>query len=375
MKELMKFRKITCYTIPSYLYWFFSFPKLMIMYLWYKFKCENFDIYMDVLRVVNELRKVCKGHGDKDKNGNWNVKCFYLFNGRSVKVKVRFDKKAGEIVYNKFKEDVQNYTHNTSDYEYKRGYGYFYIILDYKPLKKIVVNRHSVSIGTNYGGLYLWEFVKNPHALIVGDTGQGKSTELYYLISGLYKEKYEIYLIDGKTIDFNDCQNAFYKYIAFDNKEKNYEEIINFIIDFKDDMYARLELMKKMGIKNYMKSKELMPVFLIFDEYLVVTDGLDKKMKDRIKTEIGTIVRTGRACGFFVVLTMQRADSEFITTSIRDNFKLKLVLGEASDISYQMMFESQEFKGFPVGKGWVKQGNKLDVLHVPLYEQVELSNE
>lgn len=375
MLEFLKYRRILFFSIPSFIYWFFCIPKMLIMYIWYKYKHKDFNNYMDVMRIVNEIRKVCKAHGDKDNKGNWNVKCFYYFNGRSVKVKVRFAKKAGENVYDKFKVDIENYTYNTTDYTFKYGYGYFYIVLDIQPSIETKVNRHSLSIGTFHEGLYTWDFVQNPHALIVGDTGQGKSTLLYYMLSGLAKNKYCIYMIDGKTIDFNDCKNIFYRYIAFDNKRLNYEEILDFIEDFKNAMYERLELMKKMGIKNYMKSKELMPVFFFFDEYLVIADNLDKKQKERLKTEIGSIARTGRACGFIIITTMQRADSEFISTSIRDNFKLKIIVGEASDTSYQMMFENQDFKGFDVGRGWVKQGNKVDVLQIPFYEQVVVSND
>ncbi len=356
------------YFMPSWLFFTVRSPLIFIWWIGSKLNLVDFSDKMERLYIINEVRKVTADYGSKDDKGRWNVKVWYKMNKRNITFKVRFRKSAGENIYNKYKTDIQNYTNNTSEYRFKRGCAYFDVVIAYTPIKDVKCDRTSVSVGTGLYGLYMWDFLKYPHALIVGDTGSGKSTFMYYLLNGLLSYGHKIHMVDGKMVDYNTCSYCFDEYVGFNGN--NYKEIFDLLNRYKRKMQERQLLMMDRGIKNYMDSDDLHPEFLIIDEYQCLSDFLPKKSKDGYDREqlnqlVRSLVMLGRAMGYIVIVTMQRADSEFISTNTRDNCKFKLVLGKASSTSYDMMFERHDLNGFSVGMGWCMQGNDISTLAIP----------
>ena len=364
----MPYKKILYYQITNVLWYLIQSPFMLLHYICCKFRKQPYDRYKRILSIRNELRKACGVYGKQDKDKNWNIVCSYKVKPRSVSVKLRIDSK-NDTDYEKFKADIQKYTGcTTSEYHFKKGFGYFDIILPYEPDKKYECDRTMLSIGTASEGVYMWDYKMYPHALIVGDTGQGKSTTMFYIISALLSQSFEVWMIDGKKVDFYKYQCKFDYYLPY--KSEKFDLVIEMIESFKNAMDARLDMMAEMEINNYTQSSDLSPVFLIIEEWLVIADEMPKKKKEEAQKLIGKIVRFGRAAGYNCIVTMQRADAEFITTSIRDNFKLKMVLGTPSDTSYDMMF-GESLEGLSIGKAWVKQGHRLTVVTMPEYTGID----
>lgn len=373
--NMSRWHTVFGFRLPTWVFFFCYSPFILCNWVKCKLMHQNFDDKMDVYYIVNELRKVSADYGKMDSKGNWNVKTQYKLKGRCLSVRVRFRKSAGENLYDKFKQDIQNFTHNTSDYVYKRGWAYFDIVLSYEPITLYGADRSSVYVGTDLYSLYKWDFAKYPHALVTGDTGQGKSTWMYYLLNGLLSANIRVHMIDGKMIDYNTCNSVFDSYVGFNGH--NIDDVVQLIYDFQKRMEDRQEIMKKRGIINYIQSDDLDAEFLIIDEYQSISGSLPKRdSKDSIGREtlnrvVQNLIRLGRAMGFIVVITMQRPDAEFIDTATRDNCKFKLVLGQPSNTGYTMMFERSDLKGFGVGKGWCMQGNDLVALSIPYYTAID----
>lgn len=364
----MPYQRILNYRMTSALWYITQSPFIALNFLWCKIRKSSFERYMITLTVRNELRKACKVHGKSDKDMNWNIKCSYKLNPRCISVKLRIDSK-NNADYEKFRECIEKHTgYTTGMYEYGKGYAYFDIVLPYEPNKEYICDKTKITIGTASDGSYMWNYKMYPHALIVGDTGQGKSTTMYYIISALLSSKLGLWMIDGKTVDFYRYRDRFDYYIPYENN--NHMEIVGMIETFKNAMEDRLHEMAELGISNYTQSSDMPPVFLIIEEWLVIADEMPKKIKEEAQKYIGKIVRFGRAAGYNCIVTMQRADAEFITTSIRDNFKLKVVLGTPSDTSYDMMF-GEQLEGQQIGKAWVKQGHKLVIITIPEYTGID----
>ena len=331
------YKRVTMFSVPNWVYWMVHIPSMGIRYPIYKLLHKDFNTYKEQLRIVNELRCACENYGDKDKDGNWNIKAWYKSSPRSIAVKVRFMKKATDNVYDNYRKQIENYTYSTTPYAFRDGCGVFNIILDFPPIMQFKASRTSVSVGTDYQGIFNWDYSKHPHALILGETGQGKTTFVYYL-----------------------------PYTG-----ANYETVLDTIKRFKTAMQERIMEMRKKTINNYKQDKNMNPVFLIVDEYQVIAGALDKKQRTALSEEIGTIVRLGRAAGYILVITMQTAHSDYIPTAVRDNFEFKLVMGTASKTAYQMIFDDTDIKGLTVGKGRLKLGNDYHVLSIPLCDGIE----
>ena len=144
-------------------------------------------------------------------------------------------------------------------------------------------------------------------------------------------------------------------------------------------MHLRLEEMNKRGLKNYIDSDDLMPKFLLIDEYLSVIDAMSgtkelKLLRARVERALTEIIMLGRATGYFLMLTLQRGDTKYIPGAFRDNMRFKIVLGDATDTSYRMMFE-EPMTGFDVGYAWAKFGNDIDVLSIPYYPAIKVNED
>lgn len=79
------------------------------------------------------------------------------------------------------------------------------------------------------------------------------------------------------------------------------------------------------------------------------------------------IILLGRSAGYFLIVTMQRADAKYIDGAIRDNFACRVVVGKASKESYAMIFD-RKVKGFDIGRAWVQINNDMHIISIPYYE-------
>ena len=81
---------------------------------------------------------------------------------------------------------------------------------------------------------------------------------------------------------------------------------------------------------------------------------------------VSEIIWLGRAAGYFLIVTMQRADAKYIDGAIRDNFACRVVVGKASKESYSMIFD-RKLNGFEIGRAWVQINNDLQIISIPFY--------
>ncbi|MEG0978033.1 MAG: FtsK/SpoIIIE domain-containing protein [Bacilli bacterium] len=323
---------------------------------------------MEHWRIINEIRKTCFYYVEKDVQQRGTLKCKYKLTKECIYVRCKFEKKATESTYEQFKETVQQHTsYNCSDMIFNKGYGEFCIIMDYPPLYEYCSDNCSVSIGTGLNGLVKWDWTEYPHALIVGETGQGKSVYIRYILNGLFASGHEVWCIDGKAIDYSLYKDYFEFYEPNQNDK---EPIMKLVRKFDWQMRQRYEEMALLGISSYLENAEMKPEFLLIDEYLVLIEQCEPKTERKeLEALIKNITLLGRACGFNLIITMQRADAKYITGAIRDNFMLRVLLGSASPESYRMMF-NEGLKGFEKGKGWCQLATQREVIAVPFYKTI-----
>lgn len=219
-------------------------------------------------------------------------------------------------------------------------------------------------------GLY-WYFDKDPHLLLGGGTGGGKTFTLLSLIYALCGIA-DIEICDPKNSDLM----ALGKLPLFSGKvHTGKEAITNCLKTGVELMNSRFEMMNNspkysMG-KNY-AYYGLKPKFIIIDELAAFKAELagDYKTEGEFDEHLSQLVLKGRQCGIFLIVAMQRPDGEFIKTALRDNFMFRMSVGRLSETGLFMIFgdenKNKKFKfvekinGLKVyGRGYVARGGEI----------------
>ncbi|HAO5955135.1 TPA: DNA translocase FtsK [Listeria monocytogenes] len=187
-----------------------------------------------------------------------------------------------------------------------------------------------------------WDMDANPHALIVGGTGGGKSFFLNILIRALALMGADLHIADPKNSDLADFE------VLFEDVQTETDAILRMLEKVVKEMERRYEEMKqhpnyRTG-QNY-SAYEMKPYILILDEYVAFQSLLTKKVdKELFSMCMQQIILKGRQAGVFLILATQRPDAKFLPDGMRDQFGLRIALGQMSQGGYRMIFDTSEQK-------------------------------
>ena len=194
-----------------------------------------------------------------------------------------------------------------------------------------------------------WDFIEEPHLLIGGGTGGGKTVILMTIIYALAKIGF-IDICDPKNSDLAGLK----KIAVFHNRVfTSKEDIINCFKENVEFMEMRYKLMssspKFQAGKNF-KHYDMKPKFILVDEWAALMAKIDRDYSQQaeLMEYLSQLVLEGRQAGVFIIFAMQRPDGEFIKTALRDNFMKRLSVGHLESTGYDMMFgdanKTKEFK-------------------------------
>lgn len=192
-------------------------------------------------------------------------------------------------------------------------------------------------------GSLSWRFAKNPHMLIAGGTGGGKSTFIYYLISEALRlgdssgGAGEVYICDPKNAELASLSHVF----GSDRVGVTPAQIAKVVRLCREEMDRRYQYMQdpsrfSFGADAF--SYGLNPVFLVFDEVAAFKAAADKKTFEEVWDNLTQLVLKARAANVFVILALQQPRAESVSTDIRDNLGARVSLGTLSSEGYRMAF-------------------------------------
>ena len=195
-----------------------------------------------------------------------------------------------------------------------------------------------------------WNPIDDPHLLVVGGTGGGKTVLLRTLIRALAKVGVAD-IGDPKQADFVTMaeQKAFEGRIAY-----NAEDIVAMIERAVQIMFARYAYMRKMreenGEKDLKKFFEygLEPYFLVCDEYNALCAMLDFQTRQRLDNAMGQFLLLGRQAGCFATIAMQKPSREDLGSKLQANINFRISVGRLDEVGYDLAFgevnRNKEFK-------------------------------
>ena len=195
-----------------------------------------------------------------------------------------------------------------------------------------------------------WNPVDDPHLLVCGGTGGGKTVLLRILIRAMAKVGV-VDICDPKQADFVTMaeQMAFEGRISYE-----VEDIVSMIERAVQIMFARYAYMRQKreenGDKDLKKFYEygLEPYFLVCDEYNALCAMLDFQTRQRLDNAMGQFLLLGRQAGCFAVIAMQKPSREDLGSKLQANINFRISVGRLDEVGYDLAFgevnRNKEFK-------------------------------
>lgn len=197
------------------------------------------------------------------------------------------------------------------------------LIYSYKYIKD-TIDSHRIGIicGKNRQGEYAaFDLLKQPHILIAGETGSGKSTQLRSILTTMIlskrPEELELYLGDCKKSEFH----IFRKVEHVQCVHSSPRDIQKMLLHIKKELDERSDLTETFEVSHVddLTSEHKRPYLVVcIDEFVMLRK--DEKIMD-ILTEIAAI---GRTLGVFLILSMQRPNAKVLDTTIRANLTVSM---------------------------------------------------
>ncbi len=195
-----------------------------------------------------------------------------------------------------------------------------YLFDDIQPI--IAPYRLGILCGRDRNGQYVaFDLLKQPHILIAGETGSGKSTQLRSILTTLIKQRkpkdLELYLGDCKKSEFHIFRNVEHVKCVL-SKPKDIRKMLSHI---KKELDERSDLTEMFEVRHidHIDYKFKKPYIVVcIDEFVMLRK--DEEIMD-ILTEISAI---GRTLGVFLILSMQRPNAEVLDTTIRANLTVSM---------------------------------------------------
>lgn len=186
-------------------------------------------------------------------------------------------------------------------------------------------------LGEGEAGQKIWtDMANNPHMLVAGTTGSGKSVLLHVLIANALKRKdVELMLVDPKFgVEFTKYSNQ--AEVAID-----YNSTIAFLDKLELVMNHRYQRMAKAGT---MVPDAFTKKLLIIDE---AADLMlqDKKNNNQFENKLCSLAQKSRAAGIYIVLATQRPSVDIITGLIKANFPARVACKVSSSTDSKVVLD------------------------------------
>ena len=191
----------------------------------------------------------------------------------------------------------------------------------------------------------LIDLKKCPHMLIVGLTGSGKTRLTQYLMYILRKQGVRVIYCDPK----NDMEMRWFcKTYSIDYFSRE-NDIAKVVRETEEEMRLRERDLDNMGLEQ----AEFNPIYLFFDELIAYSKIANKKSYEEVSKRLSSIIVQGRQKRVYCGAIMQRPDTTFIDGATRENFCVRICMGQASETTYKMMFGSEfaHVKNYRTEKG------------------------
>jgi S-DNA-T family DNA segregation ATPase FtsK/SpoIIIE len=229
------------------------------------------------------------------------------------------------------------------------------------------INKFKLGIicGKERTGEYVaFDLLKQPHILIAGETGSGKSTQLRSilttLIMNMKPSELQLYLGDCKKSEFHIFRKVEHVQCVLSNGK----EIARMLKTIKRELDERSDLTEMFEVSHV----DDLPVEHKRPYIVVCIDEFVMLRKDETVMDILTeIVAIGRTLGVFAILSMQRPNAQVLDTTIRANLTVSMGFKLRDKIEARIV-NTPDAEKIDVSGRFIMNSDKLYDLQAPYLE-------
>lgn len=184
-------------------------------------------------------------------------------------------------------------------------------------------------LGQTVDGKKLWmDLSQNPHMIVAGTTGSGKSIILHNLVANL--KNYSdcvLCLIDPKRIEFGEYDNRLRNTKVF----YTYDDTVILFDSLLETMEKRYTLMRT----GYLP-EDFPYIVVVVDEF---ADLIMQDKEDQFFNKLCRLAQKSRAARICIVLATQRPSVNIINGAIKSNFPARLACRVASHVDSKVILD------------------------------------
>jgi S-DNA-T family DNA segregation ATPase FtsK/SpoIIIE len=199
-----------------------------------------------------------------------------------------------------------------------------------------------LNLGSEFGGLSSHE----PHSLVAGSTGSGKSVLIQALILDIAatnsKDLAQLILIDPKMgVDYAPLADLPHMRDEIVTTKEKAAEVLEALVQEMEDRYRAFARARARDLPTYnskVSAEERLPmVFLVHDEFA------DWMLDDAYKGAVGAAVQRlgvkARAAGIHLIFAAQRPDKDVMPMQLRENLGNRLILKVSSEATSKIALD------------------------------------
>lgn len=233
-----------------------------------------------------------------------------------------------------------------------------------------------LNLGGDFSGLSGHE----PHTLVAGATGSGKSVLLQVLLLDMAatnsRDLAQIILIDPKMgVDYSALEDLPHMREPIITTKERATEVLANLVDEMENRYQLFAQARARDLATYNSkvavSDRLPMVFLVHDEFA------DWMFDDTYKADVGSAVQRlgvkARAAGIHLIFAAQRPDKDVMPMQLRENLGNRLILKVASEATSKIALDRPGAERL-LGKGHLaaKLNGDLIYAQVPFVSDEEI---
>lgn len=199
-----------------------------------------------------------------------------------------------------------------------------------------------LNLGAEFGGLSSHE----PHSLVAGATGSGKSVLIQTLLLDIAatnpKELAQVILIDPKMgVDYAPLADLPHMREEIVTTKEKAAEVLENLVQEMEDRYRAFAQVRARDLPTYnskVSEEERLPmIFLVHDEFA------DWMFDDAYKSAVGAAVQRlgvkARAAGIHLIFAAQRPDKDVMPMQLRENLGNRLIMKVSSEATSKIALD------------------------------------
>ncbi|OIQ91126.1 DNA translocase FtsK [mine drainage metagenome] len=199
-----------------------------------------------------------------------------------------------------------------------------------------------LNLGSEFGGLSSHE----PHSLVAGGTGSGKSVLIQAMLLDIAAtnpiQSAQIILIDPKMgVDYSALEDLPHMREPIVVTKERANEVLSSLVDEMENRYRLFAAARARDLATYNLKAEpadrLPMVFVVHDEF--ADWMLDDAYKSAVSAAVQRLGVKARAAGIHLIFAAQRPDKDVMPMQLRENLGNRLILKVASEATSKIALD------------------------------------